>query len=142
MEVKGEWYDVQTSLPPAATMATKSTASTEIVSVIRGHHFFKEVWTPVVGERLAVRKEYGNKHCRFAVAVFKTSCRSCRAGIVGRVPLEISLSLWNFLTEGGEIICEVAGKRRKGKGLEVPCIYYLTGTLSAIQKLEDSLEDD
>ena len=35
-------------------------------SVIRGHHIFKEVWTPRLGEILTVRKEVGNAHDRHA----------------------------------------------------------------------------
>ena len=40
-------------------------------SVIRGHHIFKEIWTPYTGEILLVRKEAGNVHDRRAVALLK-----------------------------------------------------------------------
>ena len=32
------------------------------VSVVRGHHIYKVVWTPEVGEILQVRTEDGNEH--------------------------------------------------------------------------------
>ena len=38
-------------------------------SVIRGHHVFKDVWTPRVGEILRIGNEAGNTHDRRAVAV-------------------------------------------------------------------------
>ena len=38
-------------------------------SVVRGHHVFKRIWTPVVGEILAVDIESGNAQDRYAVAV-------------------------------------------------------------------------
>ena len=31
-------------------------------SVIRGHHVFKEIWTPRLGEILLVNQEAGNAH--------------------------------------------------------------------------------
>ena len=40
-------------------------------SVVRGHHVFKRIWTPVVGEVLTVAREAGNTEDRFAVAVTK-----------------------------------------------------------------------
>ena len=39
------------------------------VSVVRGHHVFKRIWTPVVGEVLTVAREAGNTEDRFTVAV-------------------------------------------------------------------------
>ena len=38
-------------------------------SVIRGHHVFKDVWTPRVGEILRIGKEAGNSHYRRIVLV-------------------------------------------------------------------------
>ena len=86
-------------------------------SVIRGHHVYKAIWTPVVGEILNLQQEIGNSHDLFATTVKKG------ATIVGRVPREHSKIYWNFLEQGGRITCEVTGRRQLGKGLEVPCVY-------------------
>ena len=40
-------------------------------SVVRGHHIYKEGWSPVVGELLPVLQESINVHDRRAVAVFR-----------------------------------------------------------------------
>jgi len=37
------------------------------ISVIRGHHIFKGIWTPRTGETVQVRQEAGNPHDRNAV---------------------------------------------------------------------------
>ena len=42
-------------------------------SVIRGHHIYKAVWHPIVGEILAVCIERGNVHDRHAVCVQRGS---------------------------------------------------------------------
>ena len=38
-------------------------------SVVREHHIYKEVWSPVVGECLLYEQEFGNIHDRYAVAI-------------------------------------------------------------------------
>ena len=38
-------------------------------SVVRGHHIYKSIWTPVLGEELSVEPENGNEHDRYAVSV-------------------------------------------------------------------------
>ena len=40
-------------------------------SVVRGHHVYKAIWTPVIGEELEVRTEDDNDHDQHAVAVVK-----------------------------------------------------------------------
>ena len=40
-------------------------------SVVRGHHIYKTVWTPVIGEELPVEREEDNQHDQHAVAVVK-----------------------------------------------------------------------
>ena len=86
-------------------------------SVIRGHHIYKAVWTPVIGEVLTLKQKLGNSHNRFATTVKKDTT------IVGRVPREHSKIFWNFLEGGGQITCEVTGRRQLGKRLEVSCVY-------------------
>ena len=96
--------------------------SFSIDAVIRGHHVYKSIWTPFVGEQLVLQRDERNKYDRYAVAVKKEK------KIVGHVPKELSKKCSDFLKSGGVIGCEVTGKRRKGKGLEVPCKYTFCGT--------------
>ena len=75
-------------------------------SVIRGHHIFKSVWTPCLGEILLVGKEAGNHHDRNSVALLKADSTS--VGHV-HVPREFSRAFWHYLSHGGKISCEVTG---------------------------------
>ena len=43
--------------------------SISVDSVVRGHHVYKEIWTPELGEVLTVCKEPDNIHDRHAVCV-------------------------------------------------------------------------
>ena len=61
-------------------------------SVVRGHHIYKEVWSPVVGELLPVLRESNNVHDRRAVTVFKDG------NIVGHVTRELSRIFWSIST--------------------------------------------
>ena len=105
-------------------------------SVIRGHHVFKVVWTPRVGEILRIGKEAGNTHDRRAVAVLKAD-----GTIVGHIPREFSRVFWYFLSHGGKISCEVTAKRKYGKGLEVPCVYKCLGSEKMILKLKAIMQE-
>ena len=93
---------------------------------MRGHHTYKEVWTPVTGEVLTCARETVNLHDHFAV-------KGLRAGvIVGHLPKKISTICSLFLSKGGTISCQVSGNRRYSSdliqgGLEVPCILKLEG---------------
>ena len=40
-------------------------------SVVRGHHVYKFVWTPVIGEELYLEPEESNEHDEYFVAVIK-----------------------------------------------------------------------
>ena len=60
--------------------ATIMTTSFRIESTVRGHHVYKSLWTPVVGEELRVQIEEDNIFDEFVVAVFKDG------NIVGIVP--------------------------------------------------------
>ena len=96
--------------------------------VIRGHHVYKSVWSPVLGETLTAAQERGNPMDRFAIAVQREDT------IIGHVPCTISKVFWYFIEHGGMISCEVTGQRRHGKGLEVPCLYKLLGEEKMINK--------
>ena len=113
-------------------MATTSHYTVE--SVIRGHHVYKHIWTPLSGEELALERELHNPHDRYATTIMKDGV------IVGRVPRELSKLFWNFLTNGGVTTCEVTGPRKKGKGLEVPCAYKMSGSEDLVSKFQKSIE--
>lgn len=61
--------------------------------------------------------------------------------IVGRAPVHLSRAYWKFQDEGGRIMCEVTGKRKLGKGLEVPCVYKFYGSDRLIQELRKATEN-
>ena len=43
----------------------------EKASVVREHHIYKSLWTPEVNEILLLRREAGNEHDEYAVAVLQ-----------------------------------------------------------------------
>jgi len=60
-------------------------------STVRGHHVYKALWSPDIGEELPVQCEVSNIHNDFTVAVLKNS------NTVGHVPQEISRVCWYVL---------------------------------------------
>ena len=116
----------------AMVTSTSMLQSLSIDSVIRGHHIYKDIWTPFIGEQLDLQHELNNAYDRYAVTIIK------KDEIVGRVPRELARQFSRFLLEGGSIVCAITGKRRKGKGLEVPCRYDLTGSPTSVKKLVKS----
>ena len=59
-----------------------------VVSVMRGHHGYKCVWTPVVDEELTCIPEENNNHNVYAVAVMKED------EVFVHVPRELSKILY------------------------------------------------
>ena len=102
-------------------------------SVVRGHHVYKCIWTPSVGEKLPLVTEVGNLHDKYAVCIKKDG------EIVGHVPRGISRTVWYFINHNGIGICEITGKRKHGVGLEVPCTYTFYGKQKLVDKLQDLL---
>ena len=100
-------------------------------SVVRGHHVYKSIWRPILGKQLVLEREEGNGHDRRAVSVMKGG------NIVGHVPRELSRSYWYFIRHGGAISCEVTGSRKRGNGLEVPCVYKLVGSYKLVQRMKN-----
>ena len=84
-------------------------------TVIRGHHIYKSVWSPTLGEIVSVDREHGNTHDSHAVCLLQGG------SIIGHAPRELAEYFCFFLGHGGTITREVTVSRIHGKGLEVPC---------------------
>ena len=107
--------------------------SFRIESTIRGHHVYKSLWTPVIGEKLCIQIEEDSAFDDFTVAIWKDV-------IVGHVPRELARICWYFLKKRhSSMICKITEHRRlsevEGKGLVVPCVYIFSGKTKHIDKL-------
>ena len=98
-------------------------------SVVQGHHVYKQTWTPHVGEQLQLKHEEENNNNVRAVAIAKDGI------IVGHLPRELARTF--FLKRGGT---GITGKRKKGKGLKVPCVYSFYGPSELVKKLKFLLQ--
>ena len=121
-------------------MATggRSHASYCINSVVRGHHIYKDIWTPEIGEELTCRREVGNIHDLHAVAILRGR------DVVGHVPRTISTPCNVFIRKGGVISCTVSGHRQyyvdlEQGGLDVPCKLQFKGSQNLIGQLSKML---
>ena len=112
------------------------TSSVVKESIVRGHHVYIVIWTPVIGELLVLRAEDNNEHNDHAVAVVKGG------DVVGHVLRSISRIAWFFLKRIGNITCCITEKRNVGVGLEVPCVYTFSGSIKALDKLSRLLCED
>ena len=105
---------------------------------IRGYHAYMQVWTPVQGEMLILKREPMNVTDRNAVAVFKEE------QVVGHVPFNLAPSISQFLRrEINKAFAEVIGgkvNRGAGYGLEIPCIYHLYGPKAYIDKFKELVD--
>lgn len=104
--------------------STRMSSGFVVHSVIRGHHIYKAIWEPVIGEELNTERETGNPHDPLSVAVTKLLREERRT--VGHLPRRISPLCSAFLRRGGRIKCIVNGHRKYSEdlpqgGLEVPC---------------------
>lgn len=102
---------------------------------VHGHHVYKKIWSPVVGESLSCEREPGNRYNNYAVAVKRHTT------IIGHLPRKISKVSSLFLRKGGETECVVSGRCRhccdlKQAGLEVPCTIIFSGQKTLIEKVK------
>ena len=112
----------------------------ELDSAIRGHHIYKEIWNPFIGEELECKMEHENIHDLYAVAVTREDI------VVGHLPRNISTPCHLFLRKGGVILCVVNGARRHSAdlvqgGLEVPCRLVFQGSSRDVDKMKKMLQD-
>ena len=98
---------------------------------LRGHHVYKDGWTPTVGECWNCMREPLNKKDKNAVAFMKDG------KVVSHVPLSYSRCISQFLQiDSSSVSCKVTGKRPNrsaGYGLEAPCQYIFEEYSTAVK---------
>ena len=108
-------------------------------SKVRGYHVYKDIWEAPIAEVLACRKEEGNVHDPYCVAV-----NDQHEVTVGHVPREISTVCSLFLDHQGTISCEIIGWQKYSEvlpqgGLEIPCKLCFTGPAKYVDKVKTLL---
>ena len=111
----------------------------EVNSFIRGLHVYQDIWTPVVGEVLLLKREPDNSHDRYAVAVVRQS----DGATVGHIPYNLAPILSPFLARDfNKGVAEITGprvNRGAGYGIEVPCIYRLYGSRRYVERAKETI---
>ena len=95
-------------------------------TVVRGHHVYRSVWTPVIDEMLECNKDEraeAKEHDDNAIGVYRvTKQLDDKKTFAGHVPIEMSRLLKNFLGANTEnkLFAQITGKRKREVGLLVP----------------------
>ena len=116
-------------------MASSSqSTSTEIESMVRGYHVYKDIWDAAEDELLDCRREPFNSYNPFAVSVIRNGTA------VGHIPKKISFV--PFLHHS----YRMAGEKRYVRdlpqgGLEIPCVLTFTGNSPLVDKTSHLLKE-
>ena len=100
----------------ASPIAFKMYFKAHFETVIRGHHVYKQTWTPVINQVLQCEKDgraEAQEHDSNAVVVYLVTTQSgVKKTLAGHVPIELSHLLKYFLeAEAGNKLCaQVTGK--------------------------------
>ena len=110
----------------------------EIQSFARGYHAYMDIWTPVVGQVVLVKREPTNPKDKNAVALYEDD------HVVGHVPYNLAPYLSRFLARDvNKAFAEVTGEkvnRGAGYGLEIPCVYRLYGPKIYVDKMKQMMD--
>ena len=100
---------------------------------MRGYHVYKDVWKAPIGEVLVCRKEEGNVHDPYCVAVINRHEVTVR-----HVPREISAVCSLFLDHQGTISSEIISRRKHSEDLPQGGLYKLcfTGPAKYVDKVK------
>ena len=95
----------------------------QFTSVIRGHHIYKSMWTPTLGEKLNCREDdrkEAKQHDEYPIGTYLEAYTGSE--LVGYVPMELSYLIYTFLraNDDNEVSAKVTGSRRLENGLVVP----------------------
>ena len=92
--------------------------TSEVSSIIRGHHLYMSVWSSTVGETLSTRpdnREEAKVYDKFAIVVYKGDL------LVGDVPIEISSFFYHFLNNNEQNTLTVIVTEKRMKRLILLC---------------------
>ena len=91
----------------------------EIDSWITGHHEYKRIWSPVIGQQLICRQYAGNPVDPSAIGVYLDNT------LVGHVPRDIKDDILREIRRGFTVTATVTGPRgnTRRRGLEVPATF-------------------
>ena len=95
----------------------------QFTSFILGHHIYKSVWTPTLGQKLNCPDydcKEAKQHDEYAIGTYLEA--NTGSELVGHVPMELSYLICTFLRAYGdnEVSVKVTGSRRLENGLVVP----------------------
>ena len=98
---------------------------TEVTSLIRGHHIYKEVWDTAIGDTLEAAsddREEAKEYDTYSVGFYKKDL------LIGHIPIEISSLCFHFINQHPEnkIRAMISGKRQREIGLIVPAKIIFT----------------
>ena len=118
------------------TMAQSELTVCVHYSKVRGYHIYKDIWEAPIGEVLTCRKEEGNVHDPYFVAVIDQ-----HEVTIGHVPREISAICSLFLDHRGTISCKIIGRRKYSEdlpqgGFEIHCKLCFTGPAKYVDKVK------
>ena len=88
----------------------------QFTSVIRGHHIYKSVWTPTLGEKLNCREDdrkEAKQHDEYAIGTYLEAYTGSE--LVGHVPMELSYLIYTFLRayDDNEVSAKVTRRVKK-----------------------------
>ena len=108
---------------------------------IKGHHVYKDIWAPELGEHLEVQCEPENPVDTFAVCL-KTSTETIVGHLEKGKSGRFAKTIFYYLRSHPQANCtaKVTGKRFNlgdGEGLQVSCILQFTGERKFISVLKE-----
>ena len=110
-------------------------------TVIRGHHVYKSIWTPLIGQVLIAKPDERREaldYDKYSIGIFKRSEEGTTTlTLVGHVPVELSKLLNQFWKAGtgNGIYVEITGKRKREVGLVVPAKFSARTNCSRTAKV-------
>ena len=112
---------------------------TEVTSIIRDHHIYKEVWDAAIGEMLEAASDDREKEKEYD----KYDVGLCKKDIlVGHIPIEISSLCFHFIIQDpvNKTKALTTGKRQREIVLVVPAkLIFITNNKRLSEILENGL---